>query len=133
LDWDDVLRHAEAYGLVLPLQKILPYVADSWGVRIPQDVLDRLLAHPPSREEARVFARLVTAGRPVAQRFWADLAGMPGWADRVHFAWGNLLPSASYMRQRYQLPHRLLVPLYYPYRWFLGVRSALTALLASRR
>jgi hypothetical protein len=133
LDWDHVLAHAQAFELVLPLQRIVPHMAEAWGAPIPRDVLDRLRSCRPSREEARVFARLVTSRRPVAQRFWADLAGMPEWADRVRFAWRNLLPSASYMRQRYQIPHRLLVPLYYPYRWFLGLRSALTTLFASPR
>lgn len=133
LDWDDVLAHAEAYDLVLPLQRILPYVAGTWRVPIPPAVLDRLRTLRPSREEARVFTRLTAARRPVAQRFWADLASMPGRGHRLRFAWRNLLPSAAYMQQRYHVPHRLLVPLYYPYRWFLGLRSALAVLLASPR
>lgn len=29
------------------------------------------------------------------------------------------------MRHRYHVPHPLLVPLFYPYRWTLGLRSAL--------
>ncbi len=30
------------------------------------------------------------------------------------------------MRHRYQVSHPLLLPLYYPYRWTLGLRSALS-------
>jgi hypothetical protein len=48
---------------------------------------------------------------------------MPGWRQRVRFARTNLFPSAAYMRQRYQIKHPLLLPLYYPYRWLRGLRG----------
>ena len=46
-----------------------------------------------------------------------------GWRRRLHFAWINLFPSAGYMRQRYRLAYDALLPLCYPYRWALGLRS----------
>ena len=45
------------------------------------------------------------------------------WSERLGYAWTHLFPSAAYMRQRYDIPHPLLLPLYYPYRWFRGLRS----------
>ena len=126
IDWDLLLNQARACDLVLPVQRVLPRVAADWQVPIPAAALNRLQALHPSREEARVFAQLTADSRPVARRFWNDLTAMPTWADRLRFAWANLFPSPAYMRQHYQVPHPLLLPLYYPYRWYLGLRSALS-------
>jgi hypothetical protein len=132
IDWDEVLRRAQVYDLVLPLQRVLPRVSDGWEVPLPVGVLERLRALRPSRDEVRVFGQLTAARRPVAQRFWADLTGIPDWRARVRFAWNNLFPSPLYMQRRYSVPHRLLLPFYYPYRWWLGVYGVLTARRARR-
>jgi hypothetical protein len=79
----------------------------------------------PKAAERRVFKALTSGSRPAGKRLWVDLVSTPGWRDRVRFAWSNLLPSAAYMRVRYNIRHGLLTPLYYPYRWLLGIRSAL--------
>jgi hypothetical protein len=39
----------------------------------------------------------------------------------------------GYMRYRYRIRHSLLVPLYYPYPWILGVRSATQSARSRRR
>ena len=125
LDWDEVLARGQAWDLVLPLQHILARVARDWEAPIPAEVMARLAALRPSPDEARVYAWLTAPERPVAQRFYADLASMPGWRDRLRYGWGSLFPARAYMIQRYGIPHPLLTPLYYPYRWLVGLRSAL--------
>jgi len=125
IDWQELLLQAQVCDLVLPLQNVLTELAADWGVNIPSGVLARLQALPVSPKEAEVFGRLTSPQRPVAQRFWADLANMPGWPARLRYAWINLFPSAAYMRRRYGLRHRILLPLYYPYRWAIGLRSAI--------
>lgn len=122
IDWDQLLARAQAYDLVLPVQWILTRVGDEWHAPIPTDVLERLRALCPSHGEKRVFNWLTTAHRPV-QRLWAHLASTPGWGPRLRSAWCVLFPSAGYMQYRYRIPHPLLVPLYYPYRWLRGLRS----------
>lgn len=124
IDWGEVLARAQAYDLVLPIQQILPRVAEDWHAPVPRSVLDELNALCPTSDEERVFAQLVAARRPVAHRFWADLVGIPNWGMRLRFAWNHLFPSVAYMQHRYRIPSRCLVPLYYPYRWFLGLWSA---------
>lgn len=127
VDWDEVLRRAQVYDLVLPLQRVLPQVRDEWKVPLPVGVLERVRTLQPSRDEVRVFGQLTAARRPVAQRFWADLTGIPDWRARVRFAWNNLFPSPLYMQRRYSIPYCFLLPFYYPYRWWLGVYGLLTA------
>ena len=132
LNWDEVLERAQAYDLVLSLQRVLPEMSDEWEVPMPVGVLERLRSLRPSRDEERVFGQLTATRRPVIQRFWADLVNMPDWRARVRYAWNNMFPSPLYMQHRYSIPHRFLLPLYYPYRWWLGVYGVLAARRARR-
>jgi len=132
LDWDLLLAKAAQCDLVLPLQQVLPRVAEEWGVPVAHEIQERLRDLKPTPEEARIFNWLTATRRPVAQRFYADLASMPGWRARLRYAAGNLFPSAAYMRRRYDIRHVVLLPLYYPYRWLVGLRSAVR-LLDKRR
>ncbi len=125
MDWDELLRNAQEHDLVVPVQKILPMVAQEWGASIPPDILGRvseLRVHP---EEARVSRWLTTHSRSAARRFWNDLWSLNDWRKQFAFALGNLFPSRAYMQQRYHIPNPLLLPLYYPYRWWLGVQTAI--------
>jgi hypothetical protein len=124
LDWDLLLAKAAEYDLVLPLQQILLRVAEGWDVPLPAGIEERLQRMRPSAEETRVFNWLSAGRRPVAQRFWADLASMAGWDQRLRYGLGNLFPSPQYMRHRYNIQHRFLLPLYYPYRWLVGLRRS---------
>jgi hypothetical protein len=124
IDWNQVLARARAYDLLLSAQQILTRVGDEWHAPIPPAVLERLCALRPSSHEGQSFAWLTTVDRP-AQRFWTDLASVSGWGPQLRFVWYNLFPSAGYMQRRYCIPHWFLVPLYYPYRWFLGLRDTL--------
>ena len=123
-DWDELVRRARAYHLVLPTQRVLSRVADEWAVPVPEEVLRELAALQPSADELRTFKWLTAERRGVAQRLWTDLRGMPGWRRRLRFAWTLLFPSPRYMRARYDIRHPLLLPWYYVYRWMLGLRSA---------
>jgi hypothetical protein len=124
VDWEELLARACAFDLVLPLQTVLPRVAEGWGAPVPPAVLARLHALQPSPDEMKTFRLLTAPQRPVAQRLWTDLMGMAGWKARLGYSVNVLFPSATYMRHRYAILHPLLLPLYYPYRWWLGLRSA---------
>jgi hypothetical protein len=125
LDWDLLLAKAAEFDLVLPLQQVLPHAVEGWGAPAPPWALVRLAALRPSPEETRVFGWLSAGRRPVAQRFWADLASMPGWRQRIHYGLGSVFPSGAYMIRRYRIRHPFLTPVYYPYRWLRGLLGAL--------
>lgn len=124
LDWRLLFAQANAHDLVLPLQLVLTRVLHDWQLSVPDDVAAELRDLQPSASETRVFRDLATA-RSVAARFWADVRGIPQGRDRLAFTLARLFPSPAYMRQRYHIRHRGLIPFYYPYRWYLGIRSAL--------
>ncbi|MGC8958941.1 MAG: nucleotidyltransferase domain-containing protein [Chloroflexia bacterium] len=126
LDWAAILERAGAYDLLLPLQRVLPHLAEEWQAPIPPAVLERLRKAHPSSAENLLHFRLAAHRRSVARRFWDHLAGRPTWSGRLRFAWDNLFPSPAYMRERYAIRHPFLLPFYYPYRWLRGLRSALS-------
>lgn len=121
LNWDELLARGQAMELLLPLQTLLPRLAREWGAPMPAPVLERLAGLQPTPREVQAFSRLTAQQRPVLHRLAADLAGIPTWRQRLRYAWCNLFPSADYMRERYAVKHGLLLPLYYPYRWVLGL------------
>jgi hypothetical protein len=113
LDWPAVMRQAQAWELVLPLQKVLPEFARDYGLAELELVLAPLAALRPNRAEKAAFDRLASGSRT------------SGWGRRLAFAAANLFPSRAYMRRRYGIANSVWTPSYYPYRWFLGARSAL--------
>lgn len=130
IDWRVLMAQAQAADLVLPLQQILPRVARGWGATIPAETLAALAALPPSTAEAQVFGGMSAGQRTVAAEVWSDLVGL-GAAGRLRYLAAKLFPAPAYMRQRYSLRHAALLPLAYPYRWLLGVRSALALIVRS--
>lgn len=121
ITWSQVLEKAAAWDLILPLKQVISSVAAEWQAPVPADVLARLDRMTPSRAEEQVFSWLTGERRPVLERFWADLATMPNWTERLSYALRQLFPSYRYMRHRYAISHPLLLPFYYPYRWWLGL------------
>lgn len=123
IDWRCLLERTQQFDLVLPVRKTLIRISEEWGAPVPRDVLAELGAVQPSAQERRVNAWLTSENRPPSQRLWADLISLPTWPLRLRFLWTNLIPSAAYMRERYGIRNPLLLPFYYPYRWYRGIRG----------
>ncbi|MDW8267999.1 MAG: nucleotidyltransferase family protein [Anaerolineae bacterium] len=123
LDWQTILDRARAYDLVLSTRHVLIGLAQHWQAPVPPSVLAQLRELAPSAAERRLVTRLTAPHRPVWQRFWTDLMAMDAWSSRLRYAWINLFPSPAYMRHRYEISHPYLLPLYYPYRWYRGLRG----------
>jgi len=131
IDWDDLLARAQEYDLVLPTQRVVTqvmteywqYLAKEQAPPIPAGILGRLSGLKPSPGEQRLHAYLAASSHPAARRLWGELATLPGRRAQLDFGWRNLFPPAGYVHACYRVPHRLLVPLYYPYRWLSALSS----------
>lgn len=123
IDWEALLNKAKTYDLVLSMQYVINRVNSDWNMKLSVEILDKLNSLQPSDRERQVVNWLRATNRPVAQRFWVDLATSENWRRRIAYAWRNLFPGASYMRRRYQIKNSYLLPAYYPYRWLLGIAS----------
>lgn len=127
IDWQLVLSKAAEFRLVSSVQIVLQQLEADWKSSIPEEVVRAALRLPVSGEEQRVVHWMLSERRPVVQRFWADLASMPGWRQRASFLLANLFPSPAYMMERYGLPDPKLAPLAYPYRWAIGLLELATS------
>lgn len=127
LDWDRLISQARAWRLVRPVQQVLARVSADWQAPIPPAVLERLGDLRPSPEEERVLTAITSAQGSAGRRLWAELRSMPAWGPRLRFLGRSLFPPPGYVRHCHTVPHPLLVPLYYPYRWLLGLRRALSS------
>lgn len=131
VDWDEIVARSQSWELTLALSAILQRVAHEWAAPVPPRVLEALLRAPASSRQLKVFGWMTARRPPAAIRLWGDLASMSDWRAQLHFAYANLFPSRTYMRRRYTISHPLLVPLAYPYRWFIGLRDILRGPISS--
>ncbi|MBK8540322.1 MAG: nucleotidyltransferase family protein [Anaerolineae bacterium] len=127
IDWDLVLRQAQAWDLVIALQRALSQAAERLGAPVPIAVLDAMDRMRPSEAEARVVAAMTAPDPSVAARFRADMAGLSGARARLRFIARNVFPSADYMRQRYS-EDGVGLPRAYLRRWWLGLSGAVRSL-----
>jgi hypothetical protein len=126
IDWQLLLNKTEAFHVVLPVQQVLQYVWENWPVFIPPEIADQIrdLQPTPGEERAFTLARSV-AGDSDAHFAAVGLANLPDWRSRLLYLSRNVLfPPAAYMRHRYNIQRRYMLPFYYPYRWYLGLASA---------
>ncbi|MFN8625256.1 MAG: nucleotidyltransferase family protein [Candidatus Binatia bacterium] len=121
LDWSALLDRAAAFDLVIAVQRMLLPLAEDEPAAVPGDILERVRRMRPTADERRIVGYLTAAERGAGRRFRDDLVSMHGWHGRLGYAWTHLVPSAAYMRERYHVRHPLLLPFYYPYRWFRGI------------
>jgi hypothetical protein len=125
LDWQMVLEQAKVSNLVFALQKVLPRVAAGWLAPIPDPILTTLETLHPSAVEMKIHRWRNAEGRSVAREVLSDLISLSELPDQLRYLAAKLFPPPAYMRQRYRVPHPLLCPPYYPYRWLLGLQSAI--------
>lgn len=126
LDWDIVLKMANRFQLVLPLQQIIPFVAEHWHVSIPSATLEALAHLQASPDEQRIFRRLTSREASSPLRFLDDLATISGRRRKIRFLREKLFPSSHYMRQRYDITRSWSTAFYYPYRWWSGLYNLFT-------
>ena len=123
IDWGELFDRAKIYDLVIPTQNILSSVIAKWHLSVRSEILEGLKELQPSSNELKVHAYLTGDKSSSGRSFMNDLRCMPDIRMRIRFILNNLIPAPTYMTSRYHIPKSLLLPIYYPYRWYLGLRS----------
>jgi hypothetical protein len=123
LNWNDIFTFAEKNDLLLSLKANLRILLRIYGVIIPHSVIAMLERTTPSTSEQKHYPRLSAQNKTAGKIFLNDFTSLDGVTDKLHFAISNLFPSPHYMQDRYHIKSRLLLPFYYPYRWFRGIIS----------
>ena len=121
LDWNIVVKRASTWDLLVPLQQVLPLMTSSWGLILPNSVLASVDSAIPSQMDSKL-AHLRTSGRKgLGMRILSKTYHLPSRRHEIKYLAGMLFPSTSYMRERYGMPHPILLPFYYAYRWLRGL------------
>jgi len=128
VDWGMLAAKATTSDLVLAVREVLEEVAEDWLAPIPDGALLPFRTARPSASEVRARSWLAATTASMDRYPMASLAALPHWGSKIRFLWRDLLfPSLAFMRCRYNVPHPLLVPFYYPYRWLKGLARALAS------
>lgn len=123
LDWKKLIELAEQFDLVLALKSNLSAVTDLYGQILPAEFLQALNRLEPSGSEIKYFTSLSKHHKSPGKTFLEDLSCLPDWRKKLHFAFSNIFPSITYMKIRYRFNHPLMLPVFYLYRWYLGITS----------
>lgn len=123
ISWDELLSFAQKFKLVQPIKFLIPKISKDYGVSISPDILIKIENLVVSISEQRLIQDLKTGEQSVVKHFWIDIKVIKGWKSKLIFIWQNLFPSVDYMRYRYNIEHVYLLPLFYPYRWAIGIKE----------
>ncbi|MFP4346378.1 MAG: nucleotidyltransferase family protein, partial [Anaerolineales bacterium] len=120
LDWDRVREHTRRLRLEAPVRTLLDMIIERW--QLPRPAQLRAWAESSGLSEQE---RLEAPNPSKGKRLLTDLQEIRGLGFKVEFLWRNLFPPFGYMREIYAVRHAALVPLTYPYRWFLALQEGL--------
>lgn len=123
LDWDQIIEYANQFDLLITLQTNLASLQVVYGAIVPDKVMMKLAAYDPTKAEKRLFSQLNIVKKKSGKTFLEDFSSLPDWKSKLDFALHNLFPSPNYMKVRYQFNASLLLPYFYAYRWYLGIKS----------
>lgn len=122
LDWGKTIETAQSFGLTLALRQALLEMSAAYQVALPAQAEQILAQTRVSRVERWMFALARSKHRQA--RWIADGVGVGGTYWLTH-----LFPAPAYMRERYQIRHNALLPLYYAARPFSGTYKFVRAIL----
>jgi hypothetical protein len=105
---------------VLPLQTVLPALAQDWGVSVPEAALAHLAGLSSGPTERRIFARRTLLSVSAARSAWDNLLSLSRW-QRVCCALAYAVPLPAYLRRRYGETGPL--PFTYLQYWLHGLRA----------
>lgn len=127
MNWDELLRAAEDFRMVLPLRHALGRAADDWSVALPSVALAWIQTSKPGRAEQ--FAADTCGEKPSLVSIWLDLRSLPDVGQKVQYAICCLFPNREYLRSRYPGVHPVVLACLLPWR----VMKAGIGLVAGRR
>ncbi len=84
--------------------------------KLPSDLLATLRAHGAGEPSAAYLRRRMS----LLDVLRSDLRMLAGWRAKWRLLHQHLFPPSSYLLERYQLPHRALLPAFYAYRVVRG-------------
>jgi hypothetical protein len=123
LDWEAVLHRALSYQMALPLRAVLATVQEAWATPLPAGLLAQLEALPISAVERQRYGEEAWGPHSRLGDGLQKLAGLPGPAERLRFAWRLAFPEWAFMRQHFPDDGLARLATRYPERWLAVLRE----------
>jgi len=126
IDWEYITRISKEYRIQAPVYHSLNFAREWLDAVIPENVL-RELKPPLLIISVEDFSRAIIEGRQYLQAWVKSQASFLGTVDgisnKLRCTFRILFPTKEFMMHRYFLKRPILVYLYYPVRFFTGLRA----------
>ena len=122
VDWPSVAARAADWRLVIPVQRTLARVEQTWPGVVPPAASAQVAQLRATRAERWVHDWVLEHDRTPASDMLLALATLPGLGRRARMLLELAIPSPDYMRQRYCPDHPGAWPLAYLRRGGLALR-----------
>ncbi len=125
LQWDLILAYARQLHILLPVRQSLHTLKQEWGIPIPVQILDQLLAIQPSTEEVRAYRWRTLPDHADPHRAWEAFRALKNNRQRLRYIRMRLFPSHHYIHRILPVSESPFL-LYLAY-WYRGLRRVVNA------
>ncbi len=127
IDWNDVAARCRRYNCEEIVFKIIVLIYKYIPINIPLNVIQKyeiLLKEDDEQLFCDVLRGNIHSSVVLSGHF-GYLGKIQSFVDKVRYLGGVIFPSNAFMMQRYQIQRSSQVLIYYPYRYYLGIKEVL--------
>ncbi len=134
LQWEQILSDAQAWNLVLPLQKTLQRLERHWPGIVDEKVLEKTRELPISKQEKQLHYWAAEQPHNAFTAMLVSLLAQNNFWQRLSYLFEMLYPSHDYMYWRYgkENPDAKLLSLYW-LRWSKALKQGILLTLQKRK
>ncbi len=123
LDWQLALKRAQELRWTYAVKRALEITREYFGTSLPGTLLQELdVRRPADENHARAFH---DHSHGTMLEFTHNYMRGMDRREKIRWAWDAFFPSAQFMRWRYRVESRWLLPLLYVYRWLTVLYNVL--------
>lgn len=132
--WEELIERAEVYQCTHIVMKHILMAQKYMHLAVPAGITTKYAGSLQPSDEKLLLRYLhgyrgFTSGMP---KHFGNLRIQQGFSKQLSYLMHALFPPLSFMQNKFQLKNKTIAFLYYPYRWWLGVKGV-TGVIFSRK
>ena len=125
LDWTILVNTCKQYNCEIEVFKYIVLVNKYMQATVPTEIIKKYSYSLTVNEEELFFKYLsgfigFTTGM---HRHFGNFQHITSFSDKIKYFWKIIFPSKKFMMTKFQVKSSGLVYLYYPYRYYLGIKG----------
>lgn len=126
-DWDAFAETCREYRCEEVVFTYIILVNKYMHANVPDSII-RKYGHFLSKNDEILFCKYLggyrgfTSGMP---KHFGNLYYLDSFTDRLKYVWEILFPTKAFMVAKFNIKHPALLPFYYPYRYYMGLKGVL--------